>query len=60
MQGDYMSSFYKVDDIKEILGISESKAYKIIQQLNKELKEKGYITIAGRVPAKYFKEKYYC
>ncbi|WP_035294615.1 transcriptional regulator [Clostridium sp. KNHs214] len=55
-----MSSFYRVDDVREILGISESKAYKIIQQLNKELKEKGYITIAGRVPIKYFKEKYYC
>ena len=55
-----MNSFYKVNDIKEILGISDSKAYKIIQQLNKELKEKGYITIAGRVPIKYFKEKYYC
>lgn len=54
------SSFYRVDDIKEILGISTSKAYKVIQQLNKELKEKGYITIAGKVPIKYFKEKYYC
>lgn len=55
-----IQSFYRVDDIKSILDISESKAYKIIQQLNKELKEKGYITIAGRVPIKYFKEKYYC
>ncbi|WPC42788.1 transcriptional regulator [Clostridium sp. JS66] len=54
------SSFYRVDDIKNILGVSKSKAYKIIQQLNKELKEKGYITIAGRIPIKYFKEKYYC
>lgn len=54
------SSFYKVDDIKNILGISTSKAYKIIQQLNKELKEKGYIAVAGRVPVKYFNEKYYC
>lgn len=53
-------SFYKVNDIQELLGISLSKAYKIIQQLNKELKNKGYITIAGRVPIKYFKEKYYC
>lgn len=53
-------SFYRVDDIKEILGISTSKAYKIIQQLNKELREKGYIAIAGRVPIKYFNEKYYC
>lgn len=55
-----MSSFYRMEDIKNLLGISESKAYKIIQQLNKELKEKGFITIAGRVPIKYFKEKYYC
>lgn len=55
-----MSSFYKVDDIKNILDISESKAYKIIQQLNRELKERGFIVIAGRVPIKYFKEKYYC
>lgn len=55
-----MKTFYKADDIKEILGISKSKAYNIIQQLNKELKSKGYITIAGRVPVKYFKEKYYC
>lgn len=53
-------SFYMADDIKTMLGISKSKAYKIIQQLNKELKEKGYVTIAGRVPIKYFSEKYYC
>lgn len=54
------NGFYRVDDVKEILGVSESKAYKIIQQLNKELKGKGFIIIAGRVPIKYFKEKYYC
>lgn len=55
-----MDNFYKVDDIQKILNVSTTKAYKIIQQLNKELKEKGYITIAGRIPIKYFKEKYYC
>lgn len=54
------SSFYRVEDIKSILGVSESKAYKIIQQLNRELKAAGYIIIAGRIPIKYFKEKYYC
>lgn len=55
-----MSSFYKVEDVASILDVSTSKAYKVIQQLNKELKENGYITVAGRVPIKYFKEKYYC
>ncbi len=55
-----MSSFYRVGDIQNILDVSTSKAYKIIQQMNKELKDKGYVTVAGRVPVKYFKEKYYC
>ncbi|MCR3759209.1 transcriptional regulator [Clostridium felsineum] len=43
-----------------MLEVSKSKAYAIIQSLNKELKDKGYITVAGRVPAKFFQEKYYC
>lgn len=33
----------KVNDVAKELGISVSHAYKIMQQLNKELKEKGYI-----------------
>ncbi|HDK7158277.1 TPA: transcriptional regulator [Clostridium botulinum] len=52
--------FYTVNEIAEKLKVSKSKAYKIVASLNKELKEMGYITIAGRVPKKYFKEKYYC
>lgn len=39
------------------LGISKSYAYKIVQRLNAELKEMGYITISGRVNRKYFMEK---
>jgi poly-D-alanine transfer protein DltD len=39
------------------LGISKSHAYKIIQKLNAELKEKGFLTISGRVYRKYFMEK---
>ena len=48
----------KVDDVARELGISVSHAYKIMQRLNKELKEKGYMTIAGRVNRKYFMEKF--
>ena len=53
-------SYLNVEDVKRILGISASKAYVVIRQLNSELKAKGYIVIAGRVPKKYFMEKYYC
>ena len=48
-------------EIKErtllINGVSKSYAYKIVQKLNQELKEKGYLTISGRVNRKYFQEK---
>ncbi|KAB1437583.1 helix-turn-helix domain-containing protein [Candidatus Galacturonibacter soehngenii] len=53
-------SFYTVEDVKKILGISDSKAYQIIRKLNKELSNKGYITVAGRIPKKFFNERYYC
>lgn len=52
------NSFMKVNDVAKELGISASHAYKIMQQLNRELKEKGYMTIAGRVNRKYFMEKF--
>ena len=51
------NTFIKVDEVAETLGISKSYAYKIVQRLNAELKEKGYLTIAGRVNKQYFMEK---
>ena len=44
-----MNRFIKVDEVAEELGISKPYAYKIIRRLNEELREKGMITIAGRV-----------
>ena len=52
-----IKSFLRVDEVAEILGISKSYAYKIVQKLNAELKEQGFITIAGRVNKQYFLEK---
>ena len=43
----------------EILGVSRATAYKTIHELNEELQKNGYRIIAGKVPAKYFEEKYY-
>lgn len=45
--------------VADDFGVSESMAYRIIRQLNKELKEKGYITVAGRVSRKYYQERTY-
>lgn len=48
----------KANEIAETLGVKESTARKIIQRLNRELREKGYITVNGRVSREYFKERY--
>ena len=52
--------FLDVNDVAGYMDISIPMAYKIIRQLNDELSDKGYITIAGKVSRKYFEEKVYC
>ena len=51
--------FMRVNEVAEELGISIPFAYRIIRQMNEELEEKGFITIAGRVSRKYYEEKFY-
>jgi len=51
-------NFMSADDVAEELGVSKSFAYKVVQRLNAELREKGYLTVSGRVSRKYFTEKY--
>jgi hypothetical protein len=48
-----------VKDVMQLLEVSESKSYAIIRALNKELSDKGYITIQGKIPKAYFEEKLY-
>ena len=51
------TSFMKVEEVAQELGISKSYAYKIVQKLNEELKNKGFLTISGRVNKQYFMER---
>lgn len=51
--------FLRVRDVAEILQCSESHAYKVMKDLNDELKKKGKIVIAGRISRKYFEERLY-
>ena len=41
------------------LGISKPYAYKLVREMNEELKQKGFLTIPGRVSRNYFEEKFY-
>ncbi len=51
--------FMRADDVAKELGISKSFAYKLIRQLNRELREKGFLTISGRINRDYFQERLY-
>ena len=51
--------FISVKDIMKTLSVSESKAYSVVRQLNKELTEQGYMVIPGKVSRKYFEERFY-
>lgn len=46
-------------EVSKMLDISIGHAYKIVKRLNDELVSNGYITIAGKVPKKYFETRWY-
>ena len=51
-------NFMRVEEVAQELGISKSHASKVIHKLNAELREKGYLTISGRVNRNFFMEKF--
>lgn len=51
--------FVKASDIAEDLGVSIPYAYKLIRDMNTELRAKGYMTVSGRVSKQFYKEKFY-
>ncbi len=53
------NKFIKAAEVAQELEVSVPYAYKLIKKLNKELEEKGFITISGRVNRHYFYERLY-
>lgn len=50
-------SFMTVEEVAQELQISKSKAYQVVKAMNDEMKEKGYLTISGRINTAFFKKK---
>ena len=51
--------FITAQEVAVMLGVSKSKAYAVVRELNKELSARGFITVAGKVSRKFFEEKFY-
>lgn len=56
MKSNYMIN---ANDVATELGISKGHAYKVIRQLNEELKESGFIVVAGKIPKAFWETKFY-
>ena len=52
------NTFMRVEEVAQVLGVSVSYAYQIIQKLNAEMKEMDYLTISGRINRNYFMERF--
>lgn len=51
--------FITADEVSKTLEISKPYAYKLIKQMNEELRSKGFMTIAGKVSRRFFEQKFY-
>ena len=51
--------FVTADIIAKDFGVSKGYAYRMIREMNAELKGKGYLTVAGRVSRQYYCERIY-
>ena len=54
-----MMELMRASEVAKELSVSTSYAYKLIRQLDDELKEKKYLTIPGRISRKYLYERLY-
>ena len=51
--------FVTAGEIAKDLQISKPFAYKLVREMNDELKEKGFLVIAGCVSRQFYEEKIY-
>lgn len=46
-------------ELAKVMGVSNGHAYKLIREMNAELKKQGYLTIAGKLPRAYLEKCLY-
>lgn len=51
--------YLSAQEVANILGMSKSYAYTVIKKMNAELEKRDCITIPGKIPTKYFEEKFF-
>jgi hypothetical protein len=52
-------AFINAKEVSQVLGVGMTKAYAVIRAYNAELDARGYYTMRGKCPRKYFEQKIY-
>lgn len=52
-----ISPLMTAKEVAELTQSSDRTGYRIVKTLNRELEEKGYLTITGKVSRRYFYER---
>lgn len=50
-------TFMTVEEVAKELNVSKSYAYKVVRELNAEMKALGYLTVTGRINTNFFRKK---
>lgn len=50
---------YTANELAEVLGVSVSKSYGYIRQMNEELQKQGFLVVKGKVPIAYVQERFF-
>lgn len=51
--------FITAEEVAKELRVSQSYAYKVIREMNQQLRKSGFIVMRGKVSRQYFYEKIY-
>ncbi len=52
-----MAELLTVKEVERICKVKQGRAYRLMKEINDEMKEKGYIVINGRVNSTYLYER---
>lgn len=51
--------YLSVEDIAELFELSVSFSYRLVEQMNEDLKNQNYYVLVGRIPTRYVEDKIY-
>ncbi len=54
-----MRQFLTAPELAALLGVSQSKSYELIKRMNDELRDQGFLTVRGKVPAAYVQQRFF-